>query len=169
MFKKARILFVAMLMFISNIAFSAMSVYSFVSETSFVNNKEDKIDIVKQYRGIVNMPKVFCDICVKLTEEIVQRTDKNKKGSNINTESDYNDIVGCIEAVENNNNKQKFVGFNNKNFNLFVADNESRFLYTARERFIFYIIQYIGLLRANDLINNIILTKNIYSGTLFVV
>ena len=85
MFKKARILFVAMLMFISNIAFSAMSVYSFVSETSFVNNKEDKIDIVKQYRGIVNMPKMFCDICVKLTEEIVQRTDKNKKGSNINT------------------------------------------------------------------------------------
>ena len=169
MAKKIEILFVAVLMFVSNVAFSAMSVYSFVSESNFINNKENKVDIVKQCRGIVNMPKVFCDLCVELTEEIIQSTGKSENDGSIDIEYNYNDIVGSIEVVENNNKKQKFIDFNGKEINSFVINDKCRFIYTARERFIFYIIQYIGLLRANDLINNILLTKNIYSKTLFVV
>ncbi len=169
MAKKIEILFIAMLMFVSNVAFSATSVYSFISESNFVNSKENKVDIVKQCRGIVNMPKVFCDLCVELTEEIIQSTGKSENDGSIDIEYDYNDIIGNFEAVENNNKKQKFVGLNSKEHNPFITNDESRFVYTARERCIFYIIRYIGLLRANDVVNNIILAKNICFETLFVV
>lgn len=168
MFNKIKILLIAFIMLLSNVAFAATSAYSFFSESQFIN-KENKIDIVKQCRGIVNMPKVFCNICVELTEEIITFSNKDKKNSNINAEYNYNDIIGNIEAIENNNKKQKFIGFSSKEFKKFIVKDKNKFIYTARDRYVFYIIQYIGLLRANDLINSIILTKNIYFKPLLVV
>ena len=168
MFRKIKVLLIAFVVFLSNVAFSATSAYSFIMESDFAN-KGSKIDIVKQCRGIVNMPKVFCDICVELTEEIIKNTDKNENTSNINTEYNYNDVVGSIDAIKNSNKKQKFIGFNSKDLNSFVVNNKNKFLYNIRDKFIFYIIQYIGLLRANDIINNTMSIKNIYFKTLFVI
>ncbi|WP_413854669.1 hypothetical protein [Candidatus Ruminimicrobium bovinum] len=153
MFKKIKILLIAFAMLFSNVAFSATSAYSLISQTNI--NKETKIDIVKQYRGIVNMPKVFCDICVELSQEIINISNKDKNNSSLNYKYTYNDnVVGNIKAIQNNNKKQTGVFFNGKKINLIDKDKPDKFLYYNGDNILYYITAYIGLLRANDVVNN---------------
>ena len=160
MFRKIKILSIAFIMFLSNVAFSATSACSFVATSNFIN-KESKIDVVKQCRGIVNMPKVFCNICVELTEEINNFSNENRNNSSINKEYNYNDIIGNIEAVENNNKRQKtiYIGSTN-NLNGNDKKSNNRLLCLNNEKPIYYITDYIGLLHANDVTNAKILIKN---------
>lgn len=166
MFNKIKVLLIAFCMLFSNVAFSATSAYCFVLQSDF--NNGTKIDIVKQYRGIVNMPKVFCDICVELTKEIIHIGYKDKNNSNINKEYVPNEIVGNFYQAKYNNKKQNFINNGDKNFYV-TLNKEKSGLTLFAENITYYITDYIGLLHANDLINNVVLTKNIYFKTLFVV
>lgn len=161
MFKRIKILSLVFCIFFSNVAFSATSAFSFISESNFLN-KGSKIDIVKQYRGIVNMPKVFCDICVELTEEIINISNKDKNNSNLNCEYTYTDnVINNIEAIQTNNKKQSGMFYYDNKINLILKNNTDKFYKYSSENIIYYITAYIGLLRANDVISNIILIKNI--------
>ena len=168
MLNKIKILSVAFIMLFSNVAFSATSAYSLISQTNIIN-KESKIDIVKQCRGIVNMPKVFCDICVELTEEIINISNKDKNSSNLNCEYTYTDnVVGNIEAIQNNNKKQTSLFYDGKKINLVEKDKPDKLLNYTGDNILYYITAYIGLLRANDLINNNTLICNYGKTLLFV-
>jgi len=159
MFNKIKILSVVFFMLFSNVVFAATSAYSLFSQTNI--NKDSKIDIVKQYRGIVNMPKVFCDICVELTEEILNISSKDKNNSSLNNELTYSDnVIGNIEAIQNNNKKQAGIFLNDKNINSIFKDKPDKFLYYDGNNIVYYITAYIGLLRANDVINNNTLVSN---------
>ena len=167
MFKKIKILSVMFFMLFSNVAFSATSFYSFVEKFN-IENEVNKIDIVKQYRGIVNMPKVFCDICVELTEEIISISNKDKNNSNLNCEYTYNDnVIGNIKAIQNNNKKQTNTFFANK-INSILKDKPDKLWVRSNETIIYYITSYIGLLRANDVINNNISIINTGKTLLFI-
>lgn len=168
MLQKIKILLIVFCVFFSNVVFAATSAYSFVVESNIVN-KENKIDIVKQYRGIVNMPKVFCDICVELTEEILNISNKDKNNSSLNCEYTYSDnVVGNIETIQNNNKKQTGIFLNYKNINSIFKNKPDRFLYYNGDNILYYITAYIGLLRSNDAINNSILVLNTVKTLLFV-
>ena len=168
MFNKIKILSIAFFMLFSNVAFSAASAYSLISQTN-LSNKETKIDIIKQYRGIVNMPKVFCDICVELTEEILNVSNKDKNNSSLNCEYTYSDnVVGNIEAIQNNNKKQTGIFLNYKNINSIFKNKSDRFLYYNGDNILYYITAYIGLLRANDVIDGNTLVLNTVKTLLFV-
>ena len=168
MLRKIKILSVVFFMLFSNVVFAATSAISFIAESNFVN-KENKIDIVKQYRGIVNMPKVFCDICVELTEEILNISNKDKNNSSLNNELAYSDnVIGNIEAIQNDNKKQTGILLNNKNINSILKNKPDKSLYYDGNNIVYYITAYIGLLRANDVVNSNTLVLNIGKTLLFV-
>ena len=143
---KTKLLSVLLLFFIimSNMSFSLTSIYSFILEkdTFAVSNT---INIQDQYNMLVNIPKNFISICVKVGYDIKTFANSQNKKQYIfadNYKFDQTPIaliysITKLKILKNINNYKKVLfNFTNISLKAFIVPI-----------IIFYLLCYIGLLR----------------------
>lgn len=129
----------------SNLLLNLMTAYSFVIEKNSAGY--NNINIQSQCNVIVNIPKDFVNMCVKVGQEMNSFNTITNKFSNILAQ-DKNNFSGSQFALMLNNLKLKTIKpIQNRTFNNIPIPVGTNIYYLFMIILIFYMVGYIGLLR----------------------
>lgn len=143
--KKICAIFLLFSMVLSNFLLNLIGVYSFFAQKSI--NGNENINLQYQCNVIVNIPKNFINMCVKVSQEINSFNTITDNISNIKAEKN-NNFTGNEFAIMINFSKLKIIKtFYDKIFNNIGLSYGTNIYYLLMIILMFYIIGYIGLLR----------------------
>jgi len=144
---------------LSNISFSLINAFSVLLEKDNYLNSTNVIDINSQCSMLVNIPKDFVNMCVKIQSEMQIFTSSVNKIQNIvtDTSSDFNQQLAVTSSILKLNFARNIKEYS---FNYLLNNMMVLLKLLIIPLFIFYLLFYIGLLRLfNGLLTNLFLYK----------
>ncbi|MFA6914610.1 MAG: hypothetical protein WCQ83_05375 [Endomicrobiia bacterium] len=145
----------------SNLLLNLMSAYSFIVEKN--STSYNNINLQSQCNVIVNIPKDFINMCVKVGQEMNSFNTIANKFSNILAKEKSNFSGSKFALILNNSKLKTIKPTQNRTFNNIPIPVGTNIYYLFMVILIFYMVGYIGLLR---LFNDSLYKKNYFVKSL---